>query len=324
MKRIVIFLIGCAMLVALTWYAGAGAVAQAFVTLGAGGLLVVSLIHLPTVALAGIAWWAVGRDVPGAARWKFVAARLMRNAAGEVLPFSQLGGFAVGVRVLVLWGVKLFRGSLSLFADLVMEFAGKFPYAVIGIALVYAVQPRSGLLGPLALGAGLTAACVAPVVVFRGRLMDLLERYALKLVRRWTSLAPSADVRPAIAAVFAADRLAVCFAVHFVAWLMGAVETWAIFALMGSPVTLLETVVIDSLVGGLKTFVFLVPAAAGVQEGAYVLVCALFGMGPAPAVAFSLIRRAREFVLGVPALVIWQLMEARAPAAREALRETTP
>jgi hypothetical protein len=42
-----------------------------------------------------------------------------------------------------------------------------------------------------------------------------------------------------------------------------------------------------------------VPAAAGVQEAAYLLAGAVFGISPAAALAASLARRARDLVLGV-------------------------
>ena len=329
MKRILLFLIGCAGLVALTWYAGAGAVGHAFATLGPVGLLIIAMIHVPVVALVGVAWWVVARDVSGAAWWKFVGARFVRNAGGEILPFSQLGGFALGVRVLCLGGVGAFRSALSMFADLVMEFAGKLPYAVLGVLLLLAAQPASNLLLPLSISLGLSAAGTAVAIVFRSRLKSMLESSALVIVRKWTSLAPSEEVGPAIARIFASDRLALCFTIHLLGWVLGAGETWAIFALMGIPVTLLQAVVIDSLVGGIRTFAFMIPASAGVQEGAYVLVCALFGIGPAGAVAFSLARRAREVVLGLPVLAGWQVLEARTPAqpreqAQEVSHEPVP
>jgi uncharacterized membrane protein YbhN (UPF0104 family) len=79
--------------------------------------------------------------------------------------------------------------------------------------------------------------------------------------------------------------------------------------LMGVSVTLLEALAIDSLVMSLRTFGFWVPAALGVQEAAYVLVSGLFGLGPQVAIAFSLVRRARDLLIGVIGLAVWQGME---------------
>jgi hypothetical protein len=51
-------------------------------------------------------------------------------------------------------------------------------------------------------------------------------------------------------------------------------------------------------------FGFMVPAAAGVQEGSYMLAAAVFGISPGAAIAASFARRARDLVLGVGTLGI--------------------
>jgi putative membrane protein len=326
MKRIALFVFGLAVLGALIWYAGAGAIVRALGALGPFGLVGIALLHLPTIAAMGVAWWSVRGLTPAGALRRFLVARLIRDAAGEVLPFSQLGGFAIGARALALSGVDLFRGALSMFADLVMEFAAKLPYTVIGLVVLFALQPGAALLQPVSLGVAATAAGLAAIFVFRRPLLARLERTALAVVRRWTSLAPRSDVAPAIAATFAPRGLLTCFTIHLFCWLMGAFETWVIFWLLGTPVTIAQAVVIDSLANGLRTFAFFIPAAAGAQEGAYVLVCALFGLSPATAIAFSLARRARELVLGVPGLAAWQILESRSlPRAVQIVgRKTQP
>ncbi|MEC9454698.1 MAG: hypothetical protein VYE58_06445, partial [Pseudomonadota bacterium] len=65
---------------------------------------------------------------------------------------------------------------------------------------------------------------------------------------------------------------------------------------------------------------FFVPGAVGVQEGAFVLLGAVIGIGLEVALALSLIKRVRELVIGAPALIAWQVAEgkhlfSRRPAA---------
>jgi uncharacterized membrane protein YbhN (UPF0104 family) len=60
-----------------------------------------------------------------------------------------------------------------------------------------------------------------------------------------------------------------------------------------------------------RSVAFAVPGALGVQEGAYVVIGLLFGLSPQDALALSLLKRARDLVIGAPALVIWQVMEGR-------------
>jgi uncharacterized membrane protein YbhN (UPF0104 family) len=78
--------------------------------------------------------------------------------------------------------------------------------------------------------------------------------------------------------------------------------------------------VIDSLFTGIRTFAFFIPGAIGVQEAAYVALCAMFGISPGMALAFSLVRRARDFLIGTPSLAAWQMTEGRrALFARQAV-----
>jgi hypothetical protein len=46
------------------------------------------------------------------------------------------------------------------------------------------------------------------------------------------------------------------------------------------------------------------------QEGAYVLIGAGFGLPPPVALVVSLIKRARDLAIGLPALGVWQYVES--------------
>jgi hypothetical protein len=68
-------------------------------------------------------------------------------------------------------------------------------------------------------------------------------------------------------------------------------------------------VVIESLLYAIRTAAFAIPNAVGIQEGAYVLIGGAFGLTPDLALAVSLMKRARDLVIGLPALGIWQVVE---------------
>lgn len=316
MKRaaLLAFVAGAAGLAVLIVHAGAGAVGQALVTLGFGGLVILALLHGPVIVLLGLGWWSIGRDSLCAAPWKFVWARLVRDAAADVLPFSQIGGFVIGARALTLMGPRFLPVGVSMFVDLVIEFSAKLPYVLTGLFLLLTVKSGSALLHPASLGLELAAAALLAVAVFRTRIKAGLERAAMALGGRWPILGldAHASVRPAFDRVFARDgRMLASLLLHGICEVSGAVETWVMFRLIGVPVTGFEALLIDSLTSGLRTFGFLVPAALGVQEAAYVLACGVVGIPPAIAVTFSLARRARDFAIGIPGLGAWQAIEGR-------------
>ncbi|HEX4635260.1 MAG TPA: hypothetical protein VH189_03705, partial [Rhizomicrobium sp.] len=89
-------------LIAITVRAGMEPVLRALATLSFSGLAAITLMHLPVIALMGLAWWFVGRAVTDASWNAFIVARLTRDAIAEILPFSQLGGFVGGIRLLIL------------------------------------------------------------------------------------------------------------------------------------------------------------------------------------------------------------------------------
>jgi glycosyltransferase 2 family protein len=313
LAKFLVFLLGIAALAGLTVYAGAGAVMQALTALGLGGLAVVALLHAPVIAAMGTAWWLLGRG--GTAPWKFMTARLVRDSVAEVLPFSQIGGYVAGARALHLMGPDLRRASLSMFADLNAEFAAKLPYALIGIVALIYLLPGSRLIVPLALGVAMALGWVGLSMAFRARIKAALERMAARFARKWTRLETGGEWQAEFSRIFALRRFLPAGAIHFLCWLFGALETWVIFALMGVAVTPLEALAIDSLVSAIRTFAFVVPAAAGVQETGYVLICALSGVNAADAIAFSFARRARDIAIGLVGLAIWQVLEARAGRA---------
>ena len=304
-------ILGAAVLAGTLLYAGAGAVMHTLEGLRLTGLLIIALAHLPVEALMGTAWRLAAGTARTASPRRFMWARLVRDAAAETLPFSQLGGFVLGVRALRLRGPAALRGLLSMSVDLVIELGAKLPYVLIALSVLVAVAPGSGLMRPLDIGLILTAAAVAVPVLARRRLGNALDRVIRKIAQRWPVLASlqqlnlHGDTNVVLDDILAhRGRLALGFGLHLLCWFLGAAELWLIFALLGKPVSAAEALVIDAIVAGLRTFVFMVPVAAGVQEATYVLACAVFGISPAAAVAASLARRARDLTLGAVTLAI--------------------
>jgi glycosyltransferase 2 family protein len=236
-------------------------------------------------------------------------ARLVRDAAAETLPFSQIGGFVLGVRALRLSGPTALRGILSMSVDLIIELAAKLPYVLAGLLALLALAPGSGLMRPLGIGLALTVLAVAVPVLWRRRLGDIFQRAIRQISQRWPVLASlrsrhaQGDINTVLDDILSRRaRLGSAFALHLSCWFLGAAELWLVFDLLGKPVSAARALVMDSVVAGLKTFIFMVPAAAGVQEASYVLACAVFGIAPAAAVAASLARRARDLTLGAAVL----------------------
>src|SRR5262249_33103526 len=77
----------------------------------------------------------------------------------------------------------------------------------------------------------------------------------------------------------------------------------------GQPLPFGDAMVIESFVYAVRTTAFVVPNSIGVQEGAYILLGGAFGLSPEMALALSLLKRARDLTIGLPAIALWQAIE---------------
>src|SRR5699024_7509642 len=106
-------------------------------------------------------------------------------------------------------------------------------------------------------------------------------------------------------------RMLVSFSWMFFGWLLGTGEVWLALHFLGHPVNLVEALMVESLAQAAKGAAFLVPGAIGVLEGGYIILSGLIGLPASAGLALALIRRLRELSLGIPGLLIWQLVEGK-------------
>src|SRR5205823_7119426 len=99
------------------------------------------------------------------------------------------------------------------------------------------------------------------------------------------------------------------FVLHLACWIASTLEAWVALRFAGASLGFVTVLVIESLLYATRSAAFAVPNAVGVQEGAYILLGAGFGLTPEMALALSLLKRARDVAIGLPALAAWQLLE---------------
>jgi hypothetical protein len=191
-------------------------------------------------------------------------------------------------------------------------------YTTLGLGLLSWLRPGSEIAGPA------RAAVVAMVVLGAGFVFVQMRGAgaAVRMVLRLANLlgllgtAEPDDAARVLQGELtklhnSPKRLLSCTALHLLCWVLVGGETWLLCALLGAPIGLGAAVVIDALISGLRSAAFMVPQALGVQEGGYMLLGALFGLSPEIALALSLVRRARDLLIGAPVLTIWQITEGR-------------
>jgi putative membrane protein len=312
--------IGLGLVTLLVGLVGAREVGRAAAAVGWAGFAIFVVYWLGVLAVAGLAWAVAAHRLRRRAGL-FVWARLLREAAADVLPFSQVGGLVVGTRTVIAAGVSESAAIASTIVDLTTEIAAQIFYTLLGLGLI-AVRLNAGEAGPVmwpALGGlALLFAAVAASVLGQRKVVGAIGG----LARRWLpdSVARAHAVSRSVEETFGRHRrIAVAVALHLVGWIGGAGASWIALRFMGAGTPLWEVLAVESLMYALRNLGFALPGGLGVQEASYVLLGPLFGVQASDALALSLLRRARDLVIGVPVLLIWQAREGRAILLRRRL-----
>jgi putative membrane protein len=311
-------LAGLALTVVLVVYFGAEEVAGALRAAGLVGLAAIALMHLAATGLMGLGWslLAAGRTWRP---WLFIWARLMRDSGSEILPLSQVGGYVLGARALILHGVGGALAAASTLVDVTLELCGQIAFTALGIVLLIRLRPDTRLAEPVLLGLAFAVVVVGAFVAVQRRGARLFERLTARLAGRWlTAIAGRAEsVQAAIHHIHRRPgRLWSCFLLHLLAWLWTSAEAWIALRLMGAPLGVRAVLAIESLLYAVRSVAFIVPNALGVQEGAYIMLGSIFGLPPETALGLSLLKRGRDLALGLPALLAWQVFEGRRVLSR--------
>ncbi len=290
-------------------------VLRALQAVGWSGLIGITLFHALPTALCGLAWWVLLRPHIQESGMPFVWLRWIRDGTDGVVPIVPVSGELIATRILRLRGTAI--AGAGIIVDLTAELLGQFLFAILGFALLLVNHPRSHYRAWIALGIAIMAVQFGGFLIAQKKgLFRLIERPLDWLRRRRRRVESPADrtLHDRINQIHAHPRVFLgSVLLHLIAWVVGAMEAWMALRLMGHPLAVADVLVLESLVAAVRSITFFVPLDAGVQEGSYVLIGGLLGLPAGPALAVSLVKRARDLLKGVPALLLWQLIERRQP-----------
>ena len=319
------------------------AIGAAFGRIGPAGLAAIVGVRAVIVLLCGLAWARLLRGIPPSGRHihpakaaeppietgAFVILRFVREGVNVLLPVASVGGEVVGGRLLTFWGVAGSLAAASLLADMLIQVATQVAFTGLGAGLLWRLPGEAAAALAWWTTQAAVVAVAAVAAFFALQTLGVargLERRLAALGRRFLrSAAPEGakpeagaagilSVQEALDAVWARGRrgrIAQSVALHAVAWGLGAAEIWIVLTCIGVEVSLTEVLVLESLSQAIKSAAFAVPSGLGVQEGGFVVVGALFGLDAGTAIALSLAKRVPDVALGLPSLIVWQMLEAK-------------
>jgi putative membrane protein len=310
---VVLGLAGAALFIVLLVKHHVGEIALAIARAG-WALVAILAVHAVQLVPETLAWFVLlPRDKrPRALYW----ISWIGESVNALLPLTQIGGDIVRARLAIKHGIPAPLAASTVLVDVTMSVVAQVVYSLIGLALLIVVTGSSSLTVPALAGSLLLLAGVAGFwVVQRYGLFRLLAALINRLARSssWHDLIEQGQAfDEQVRSLYAQPRRLIangCFT--FACWLISAVEVWIALRALGIRAGYAEALILESVSRAVRSAMFLVPGALGLQEGGYVVVGRLLGIGGETAMALALIRRVRELAVGVPALVYWQWIEGR-------------
>jgi len=297
----------------LVWMIGFAPVFAAVARAGIGGLALLCVYALVVFVSLALAWYFL---VPPRQRWRlghFYLGRLVRDSIAEISPFSPVGGMVAAARLMILKGMNPSWAAASVAGDATTEAMAQAAFLALGLGIGFTQFSHMQGSEPLTLwmlaALFLAAPAIALLIFLQRRGAGFAERIA---GRFFPQMKDGASFHDAIHEIYdSKTRLTASATWHLVGWIGGGIGTWIAFHLVGGQVSLLNAVALEALLSTLRSIAAPVPAAIGVQEWGYAMLAPLFGLPAEMGVAVSLLKRAREIVLGVPVLLYWQSLEGR-------------
>lgn len=309
------FAAGLTLFVAILVYHGLDDVLAAVASMG-WGLAAAVGFHLAPLAMDAEAWRLLfARDRrPGLGLAMF--GRWIAEAVNGLLPAAQVGGEFVRARLVAQRGVPAAAAGAAVAGDVTVGLVTQIVFAILGLfGLAYLqLEGHDALLWPLVLGIGALTGLTglffltqrAGIGRVSTRLLDRVTGGRFALGRD----GGGENLDREISAVYGRRRgLAAAALWRMGGWLVGTGEIWLALWFLGHPIGWAEAVVFESLLQLIRSAAFVVPAAIGVQEGGFMLLATLFGLGPETGLALALVKRVRELTFGVPGLLAWQFSE---------------
>ncbi len=309
-------LAGLGLFTALVVWVGASEITISVLAMG-WGIALVSAFRFALLIFDTLSWRALlDRGNRPSLPWLFWS-RWVADSANTLLPVARIGGEFLRAYMLYQHRGGGAIAGASVLVDVTAGIFTQVLFSTVGVFLFFViVGTDSDTTLNLTLGLALFAGGMAGLyTIQRLGIFTRLARFTERAIRReyWRNLTGSAiEFDNAIAALYRKKRpiLACCFW-RILGWVFGTGEVWLILYFLGQPISLAEAFVLESLGQAARSAGFMIPGGLGVQEGGLLLVGSHLGLTAEIALALSLAKRARELLVGVPCLILWQLVEGR-------------
>ena len=309
--RLLTLLLGLAI---VAWLLASADLPSVFAVIGniGWGFVAILLARAATVAVDCAAWQVL---LPPAERPHFVSMLPLRwigESINTTLPAGQVGGDVIRARLLQQRVAAPARGYASVAVDFCLSLFAQILFTLLGFALLAGSGDGGAWWAVAASAAAVPIFAIASwELLVRRRLLAAIENAAARL--GWRRLTAGVQQLRAALALLAESRatLALSLSLHVTSFFMHAAEVWLTLWLMGAATGFGASVLLESLGLAERSAAFIIPSGWGAQEASLVALAATAGLPVETALALGLVKRAREFAVGLPGLVAWALAERR-------------
>lgn len=310
---------GLAVIAYLVHDAGIAGIAEALATVG-WGIIAIAAFELVPLTAKTWAWHTVLKAETDLSFREVLAARWIRQSVSQLLPVAQVGGDMVGTRVIYMRGAGGAVAGAGTLVDMTMGAVAQVVCTSAALLLLLAAGEGAVFAQPALIGSIVFAAGLAAFVWQQQRAPFAMISRALgssSRTRFAAVLANAQGLDEALERIY--RRRGAVF--ENLLWQLGAQLLAAgeivIFGFfLGVDVGFGDAFILQCVSRGIRLVVFFVPGGYGVQEGSLVVLALALGFDPDFGLVVALLKRAREVIVGVPAVLVWYRYEnARAAAS---------
>ncbi|MBV9015549.1 MAG: flippase-like domain-containing protein [Alphaproteobacteria bacterium] len=275
------------------------------------GFVAIVVARLATVFVDCGAWRCLLPPRGRPSFWVMLPLRWISESINTTLPAAQIGGQVVRARLLQRRLDAPARGAASVAVDFCLSLLSQILFTLLGFVLLAQFSATAWWLAAIAAASVPLFAVFSWEMLVRQRLLAALERWSARIGQR--RLAGALQQLGGALALLADSRAALArsLSLHVTSWLGHAAEVWLTLWLMGAPTGAAEALILESLSLAARSAAFLIPSGWGAQEAALVALASVTGLPAETALALGLVKRAREFAVGLPGLAAWAIAEGK-------------
>ena len=307
-------LIGLALVTLLIAYRGFEPVYNCLIVAG-WNVLWVSFFHLVPMFFDSLSWYVLVDHENRPSMLIMIWMRWIREGIDSLLPVAQIGGELIGARLLTFKQVSGSAAGASIIVDTTLSVITQIVFTLTGFILMILIKQDNSMIMSALAGIFIGIFCITGFIIAQLRgMFGVLVTWLSKISgENLVEMAGgAANLDGAIRNLYTkTSRLILASFWQLIAWIVGAGEVWLALYILGHPVSFFKALFLESLGMAVRNAAFAVPGSLGFQEGGYMVLVTVLGLNPEVGLALSLVKRVRELIFGIPALVHWQMVEGK-------------